>query len=224
VSQTWSIGVEEQFYYFWPWVVRNNHKKLLTAMVLLLIFFFVIRTATVLYMPITGIWLYLHEFIKSLRITCMILGAIGAYFAYFHTKSQFVAFIFSKGFQLVLYATVIISFSLGMYIAGINQEIYSVLFALVIMNLAKNPKSILSLENPVFDFLGKISYGLYMYHTIAVVIGVKIAMMVGNNSNWISYPITFILTILVSWLSYSYIEKPFLKIKNRFTTVKSGKL
>lgn len=224
VSQTWSIGVEEQFYYFWPWVVRNNHKKLLTAMVLLLIFFFVIRTATVLYMPITGIWLYLNEFIKSLRITCMILGAIGAYFTYFHTKSQFVTFIFSKGFQLVLYATVIISFSLGMYIAGINQEIYSVLFALVIMNLAKNPKSILNLENPIFDFLGKISYGLYMYHTIAVVIGVKIAMMVGNNSNWISYPITFILTILVSWLSYSYIEKPFLKIKNRFTTVKSGKL
>ena len=93
---------------------------------------------------------------------------------------------------------------------------------LILMNLAKNPNSILSLENPVFDYLGKISYGMYMYHTIAVVIGVKVAMNF-QQSDWISYPIAYILTILISALSYQYFEKPFLKIKSRFTTVNSGK-
>ena len=89
------------------------------------------------------------------------------------------------------------------------------------MNLAKNPDSILSLENSVFNYLGKISYGMYMYHTIAVVIGVKISHSFGN-SNLVSYPISYILTIIMAGLSYQYFEKPFLKIKDKFTTVKSG--
>ena len=109
----------------------------------------------------------------------------------------------------------------GVYLPGINQEVYAFIFTLILMNLAKNPASILSLENPVFNYLGKISYGMYMYHTIAVVIGVKISHSFGN-SNFVSYPISYILTIIMSGLSYQYFEKPFLKIKDRFTTVKSG--
>jgi peptidoglycan/LPS O-acetylase OafA/YrhL len=90
------------------------------------------------------------------------------------------------------------------------------------MNLAKNPNSILSLENPVFDYLGKISYGMYMYHTIAVAIGVKLAMNF-QQSNWVSYLLTFALTIIISAISYQYFEKPFLKIKEKFTTINSKK-
>ena len=62
---------------------------------------------------------------------------------------------------------------------------------------------------------------MYMYHTIAVVIGVKVAQQF-HQSNWVSYPVAFILTILISALSYQYFEKPFLKMKTKFTMVKSG--
>jgi peptidoglycan/LPS O-acetylase OafA/YrhL len=111
--------------------------------------------------------------------------------------------------------------SFGVYLPGVNQEVYSLIFTLILINLAKNPASILSLENPVFNYLGKISYGMYMYHTIAVVIGVKISHSY-NNSNFVSYPISYVLTILISMLSYEFFEKPFLRIKDKFTTVKSG--
>lgn len=222
VSQNWSIGVEEQFYYFWPWVVRQSKaSKLLLVMVIFFCFFYITRSLTVIYMPETGWWKYLNEFIKSLRITCMILGAMGAYFTYFKLNSPFVQFIFHRKFQLFLYLTLILMLSFGVYLPGVNQEVYSLIFTLITMNLAKNPATILSLENPVFNYLGKISYGMYMYHTVAVVIGVKISHSF-NNSNFVSYPISYALTILVSTLSYEYFEKPFLTLKDKFTTVKSG--
>lgn len=218
LSQNWSIGVEEQFYYFWPWVIRQTKTtRLLIVMILFFFFFYFLRSLTVLYMPEIGWWKYLNEFIKSLRITCMILGAIGAYFTYFQLDSKVIKLLFHKITQWILYLLLISSLSYGVYIKGVNQEFYALIFTLILMNLAKNPNSILSLENPVFDYLGKISYGMYMYHTIAVVIGVKIAMNF-NQSNWVSYPITYILTISISALSYQYFEKPFLKIKDRFST------
>jgi peptidoglycan/LPS O-acetylase OafA/YrhL len=222
LSQNWSIGVEEQFYYFWPWVIRQTKTtRLLLVMIVFFFFFYFLRSLTVLYMPEIGWWKYLNEFIKSLRITCMILGAIGAYFTYFQPNSQFIKILFHKITQWILYISLIGLLFFGVYIKGINQEFYALIFTLILMNLAKNPDSILSLENPVFDYLGKISYGLYMYHTIAVVIGVKIAMNF-QQSNWVSYPISNLLTISISALSYQYFEKPFLKIKSKFTTVRSG--
>ena len=222
LSQNWSIGVEEQFYYFWPWVIRQTKaSKLLIIMILIFTFFYITRSLTVLYMPENGLWKYLNEFIKSLRITCMILGAIGAYFTYFQLSSKYVQFTFHKGFQVFLYVTLILMLAFGVYLPGINQEVYALIFTLILMNLAKNPNSILSLENSIFNYLGKISYGMYMYHTIAVVIGVKISHSFGN-SNFVSYPISYILTIIMAGLSYQYFEKPFLKIKEKFTTVRSG--
>ena len=223
LSQNWSIGVEEQFYYFWPWVVKQTKtSKLLLVMIIFFFLFYITRSLTVLYLPETGWWKYLNEFIKSLRITCMILGAMGAYFTYFKLNAKFVQFIFHPRFQLLLYLTLILMLSFGVYLPGVNQEVYSLIFTLILMNLAKNPASILSLENPVFNYLGKISYGMYMYHTVAVVIGVKVSHSF-NNSNFVSYPVSYVLTIFISALSYEYFEKPFLKIKDKFTTVKSGK-
>lgn len=222
LSQNWSIGVEEQFYYFWPWVVKQTKtSRLLIVMLIFFGIFYITRSLTVLYMPETGLWKYLNEFIKSLRITCMILGAIGAYFTYFQLNSRLVQFIFRKSFQVLLYGTLILMLTFGVYLPGVNQEVYALIFTLILMNLAKNSASILNLENPIFNYLGKISYGMYMYHTIAVVVGVKISHSF-DNSNFVSYPVTYVLTILMAGLSYQYFEKPFLKIKDKFTTVKSG--
>lgn len=222
LSQNWSIGVEEQFYYFWPWVIRQTKtKRLLLVMIIFFVAIYIVRSLTVLYMSEIGWWKYLNEFIKSLRLTCMILGAIGAYFTYFQLDSKLVKLIFHRNFQIGLYVLLVGMLYFGVYLPGVNQEVYALIFTLILMNLAKNPNNILNLENPVFDYLGKITYGMYMYHTIAVVIGVKISMSY-NQSNWVSYPITYILTIIISAISYEYFEKPFLKLKDKFTTVKSG--
>jgi len=52
LSQNWSIGVEEQFYYFWPWVIRQTKKSnLLWVMIAFFVAIYLIRSLTVLFMP-----------------------------------------------------------------------------------------------------------------------------------------------------------------------------
>ena len=105
---------------------------------------------------------------------------------------------------------------------------YSVLFLIIIVNVSCNPNCILKLENKVFVVLGNISYGIYMYHmiVIAFVIGTlkMINFTVDNSftSQILVYSSTILGTILVAWLSYTYLESFFLKLKRKFTVIKSG--
>lgn len=222
MEQTWSIGVEEQFYYFWPWVVKLGKNRLLVLMIFLLVFFYVLRAIGVTLVPDGGNWKLLKSFLSSLRMTAMILGGMIAYATFFHGKSKFVKIIFHQYFQVGLWLLLIILQYFSIYFPAINQEVYSIIFAILIANLAVNPLNIVSLENPIFNYLGKISYGLYMYHLIAASVVIKYSIWYFGKSNWAIYIGTIGLTVIFASISYHFLEKPFLKIKHRFTTVKSG--
>lgn len=234
ISQSWSIGVEEQFYYFWPWVVAKIdyialRMKIWWIFLGIFIFFFLLRALGVTLIPKTGGWLYLHAFLHSLRLTCMILGAAAAYLCYYFLDSKLVRTIFSKPVQLFLWVLLLVCLSWEVYLPAINQEFYSVIFALLLMNLAVNNQSIVSLQWPVLEYLGKISYGLYMFHSIGIVIAIKICIyFVRREDIWLTdlvmYGVSIPFTLLVSALSYWLLEKPFLKLKHRFALIKSGKL
>ena len=36
IAQTWSIGIEEQFYYVWPWIVKKSTNYLKVLMTILI--------------------------------------------------------------------------------------------------------------------------------------------------------------------------------------------
>lgn len=73
-------------------------------------------------------------------------------------------------------------------------------------------------------YLGKISYGLYVYHlatmrlSLAVIAHLRIPKSVDAL---ITDSLATLLTIAVAHLSYQYFEKPFLRIKERFAVVQS---
>ena len=106
--------------------------------------------------------------------------------------------------------------------------VYSVLFLIIVMNVSLNTNSVIKIENKAFVFLGNISYGLYMYHLIVVAAFIGflkyIGFQVDNSvtSQLVVYIGVISLTIFISWLSYRYLESWFLKIKHKFTVVKSG--
>jgi peptidoglycan/LPS O-acetylase OafA/YrhL len=112
------------------------------------------------------------------------------------------------------------------YFPWINNEVYSVLFCSIIINLSSNDKSIFSLENSFFDYLGKISYGIYMYHPLCIVAAIYLlntALKGMNlNHNVMIYFLSIAFTILLSTLSYSFFESPFLKLKSAFSKIISG--
>jgi peptidoglycan/LPS O-acetylase OafA/YrhL len=91
------------------------------------------------------------------------------------------------------------------------------------MTVVKNENNY---SNNIFSRLGKYTYGMYLYHPI-ILIFVKIAFDLFNldyNSSIINFILAILslaLTIEISILSYNYIEKPFLNLKGKISTVKT---
>ncbi|MDP3557229.1 MAG: acyltransferase [Bacteroidota bacterium] len=228
IGQSWSIGVEEQFYLIWPWVVKNskNILKTLCIIIALLISIKIIVLFVFKLNPQNANLLILKNFIAMFKIESMAIGGVGAWMVF---KKKY--------FQKVLSNTVLI-FSLVAVIALIYftpstiQDgiflVYSVLFLIIILNVSLNTMSVIKIENKLFIFLGNISYGLYMYHLIVVAAFIGflkyIGFQVDNSfvSQLVVYSGAILLTILVAWLSYHYFESWFLKLKHKFTVIKSG--
>jgi peptidoglycan/LPS O-acetylase OafA/YrhL len=70
-----------------------------------------------------------------------------------------------------------------------------------------------------FAYLGRISYGLYVFHRIALDF-----TDIGFSSRWrwaANLTVPFAITLLVAAVSYRFLESPFLRLKRRFTFVPS---
>lgn len=237
LAQAWSIGIEEQFYIFWPWMVKfsKNHLKVLWGIVigLLLItnvlYLFADHAADISQASgITKVITLAYRFFAMLRISCMAIGGIGAYYLY-NLHAKVLRFIFSPYVQLITYVLVLQLMLFGVEIPCVNHEFYSLFFIIIILNLAANPDSYFSLENKVMDYLGKISYSIYMWHGIALIVGLKTAMVFNPKmddffSNAVYYVLSFAVTLGLSIASYEGFEMQFLKFKHLFAKIQSGNL
>jgi peptidoglycan/LPS O-acetylase OafA/YrhL len=84
--------------------------------------------------------------------------------------------------------------------------------ALIVATLSSRPSPI---AHPALIYLGRISYGLYMFHLTAI--------HVTKALPWPWQPLTaFLLTVAAAALSYRFLEQPFLRLKDRFTYVRSA--
>jgi peptidoglycan/LPS O-acetylase OafA/YrhL len=229
IGQTWSIGVEEQFYVLWPLIVKYS-KNVLKAL-LMVIGILVTLKAIVLILcnqiPNNAALKIIKPFLAMTKMESMAIGGIGAY--YLFNGNEKIKWLMNNGLMI---SAVIVIIGLVYLTPPIIQDaiylVYSVLFLVIILNVSSNPKSIFKLENRMFKMLGNISYGIYMYHLIVIAFvfaGLNYLGMEINDSlisQLMVYSLTIIITIFVSILSYSYFEKPFLNLKHKFTIVKSG--
>ena len=105
----------------------------------------------------------------------------------------------------------------------IRAEYISVVSLLVIMaGLVSKPL----LENRIMNYLGKISYGIYVIHPLLIFVGSWLVKSTGILSNThgghiMVFAGVITLTILLASLSYKYLEMPFLRLKDKFSVVKS---
>lgn len=230
IGQSWSIGVEEQFYLVWPLIIKFFKRPIL-AIVYVTGAYLLLKVGVVIALRFAQPeWLIvLKKFLAMSKIECMTIGGLGAYWAFFkreymlkiiyHPLIQILAII---GLPILLYFT-------PFMIQDAVHLAYSVCFLIIILNVSTNPRSLLKLENQYFDYLGKISYGVYMYHLMIIVLVVNVSMKwfgwegsIGVKENIFLYSMSIILTILVSSLSYQYFEKPFIRMKSKYTKIKSG--
>ena len=221
----WSVAVEEQFYLFWPHVIKIK-QKLLWIMLLLLVGYLALKFYA------GNLDRQLELLVIRTRFSAMILGGIGAYLVF--TKHALIRYLYARLTQVLL----LLVFGLLLLdridfksLELFQDELLSLVVCGLILNIATNPNSILKLEHPLLNYFGKISYGLYVYHLFAVVIvlkGLPEILPLQDWSPWISYPLSLglilLLTTGISHLSYRYFESYFLREKVKFSTVVIGDL
>ena len=209
----WSIGIEEQFYIIVaPLLFLVNKNKVLQFLI-----------------GLTGLYflmfhLSFFSFLKSFNMVFFFLF-FGGIVAILEEKNQLQFLKKNKIYPLITTVLVLLYFLTDTFHTTdtyIFNLITMVLFGLFIHTIAYNNVGI-QIQNKSLNYLGQISYGLYMYHVIALnavvflFLKLQIATILNDGLTIVLiYMLTFTFTFIMAHLSYKYFETYFLKLKNKF--------
>jgi peptidoglycan/LPS O-acetylase OafA/YrhL len=224
----WSLSIEEHFYLVWPLLVYLIPiKRLPWCIGILIIGAIVFRY----YIPHLyeeqqiQYALYLHTLS---RIDDILVGAL---LAWWHFKKPFQPSL-STSIRMMVYTL----FILGLFISASSNfwewGIYSVLFKKYIylavmgfwlINYLFNPKAFANFKHKnVFHYLGKISFGIYVYHNMIIDVYIsKFVKKLAIHNMMLYFICYFAFLFIISALSYELYEKYFLKLKNKFALIKT---
>jgi len=218
----WSLGVEEQFYAFYPWLIKW-FRKIGNVLAMMLVITICIKALAKLASYKTGnpFWYALAD---NTRFDAMAIGGLGAWLFKFRLPMvkrmagmKLLQLMVSVVLILALINRLLLPNTLAhMLIAVVTVMViyYAHLFDHPLINLRKNP----------IDYLGKISFGLYVYHPLAIALA---AMWLKQTDiepvirTILLFSIVILLTVLFAAFSYRYIERYFLKLKFNYAVVKS---
>ena len=228
IGQSWSIGVEEQFYLLWPLLIRKS-KNILKSILWITGTIIALKGIILLSSPFVKLdaLIVLKKFLAMSKLECMALGGLGAY-VLFNKKEEILRIIYRPISQItsVVIIPILIYFT-PTAIEDILHLLFSLSFLVIILNVANNEKSILKFENRIFQYLGRISYGFYMFHVMCIVFTIHFLDKYIGLDNDISKPqhlllygLSFLLTVAVSSLSYHIFEKAFIRLKDKYAQPK----
>ncbi|MEP7125070.1 MAG: acyltransferase [Byssovorax sp.] len=209
----WSLAVEEQFYLFWPWIVRATRGWLFPVSAALLLFA-ADQAAEQGYLsgiaPASGL---AHRMIASLA-TPILLGAVLAY-ALDRPRSFAVATRLlghRASAPLAFLAVVALLVADGPPLVVVHVA----LVLLVGACCARPDHGLTRLTDAApLRWIGTVSYGVYLLH-VSTITAWKWLL----PAAWVAAPLVFTLSLAASLAlagaSYRWFERPFLKLGDRF--------
>lgn len=223
----WSLGVEEQFYSFWPWIVKKSKSILKTTTILCIAL--IVLKCILRYIDIRtneGNMSFPYKILDTTRFQCMLIGAIGA-ILYFQNNNLLIRITNNLITQsiswIVIFLIAINKFHLASFI---DHELISVVTVFLIMGQITKSNRIVNLDTSFFDFIGKISYGIYVIHPLIIFYLSEVMVFSNKNSifNYLAvYVSVFLTTIILAQLSYTFFEKRFLVLKEKYSTISSDR-
>lgn len=228
----WSIGVEEQFYWFWPAVLKLFPKHLPRILIALV----VVKTATVVWLgqllvvnpgPAVGALAFLRTLYTwtFLPIEYMAIGGLGAD-AVFHRRDALLRFALHPWVERVNLFVLLPSVFVVRF--GIPPLLIGMIFLVLILNVACNERSLVRLDDRFHRHAGDLSYGVYMYHPLvlfAVLAGLRACSAILGRPVLLHlalYALVLGATYVISLLSFHTFEGFFLRLKKRFAVVESS--
>jgi len=224
----WSLAVEEQFYLWFPQVIRKNINK--TIIILIFICFFIslikildfhsnLRDYTTFY-----ITYQLTKNLDGILMGCIM--ALATYKGYIPVK-----FIDNNKLFLNLLSCVIIVFFVN-NMAGIshkyfNNTISSFFIGLIVLSNTAESKDFVFkfLNNKFLAYIGVLSYSIYVWQQLFMIPPNKLLVEAGrfpissdvyDKFFFIYFPCNFIFLGLFSLASYYFYEKKFLALKIKY--------
>ncbi|REG98607.1 acyltransferase family protein [Flavobacterium aquicola] len=215
----WSIGIEEQFYLFIaPLFFLLPSKKTLPFLALFTgVYFAVFFSESIPFLSDYKMFFFYFSFSGI----CSIL-LLKPVFSEILQKSR-----------ILIFAVFLIYLSTSLFSDNLSKPIYHlfsmILFGLTIGSLSTKP--IAFLENKPLNYLGNISYGIYVFHAIAMQFAGLLYLKLNIHSKLpavlsilLFNILVLAITIIVSHFSYTYYESYFLGLKHKFRVQKANQI
>ena len=219
----WTIAVEEQFYLFWGTCMYFFQQRILQLIMMLLL----------IYLIYSG--LYIAGIVHAIYFNplhYLVNFASGIFLAYAHLNGHRLfqrLGLLPQWFWRLFY----ILFFFGMFYFRENnipawayilrQAIFAACFLLILFDQCFNPHRLFNAgKNKLVNYFGKISYGLYCWHGVAITAMLKLSYTLQHKETtftiFIVFPLCCLLfTVALSVISYELFESRFLKLKRYFS-------
>lgn len=223
----WCVSIEEQFYLFWPSTMRRLSE---CGMIVAAVIMLVIANVTRWYLAVHHTWeskLWCNTFVQLDAIALGIIIAVLLAGRAPRLSPLLRSALLVGGFTCIALAgsyfrikadpLTVERVLLGYPVAALGAV------ALFLAALRPNLAPQVSLVSRPFVYLGRISYGLYVFHVCGLMISDYTVHNQGASLGryLIRVTVGFAATVVLAAISYHWLESPFLTLKQRFTHVLS---
>ena len=225
VAHLWSLAVEEQFYLIWPWLIILINRKWLPYVIGL----FMIVGISSNYVFINAGW-----WVQIFTPACFDAFAIGGFLSFVVAYRHDIIQKIEPWFRYIFIAVIsLFLFQVFDYSLLPARTIHSLLTVCIIYYcLFKNNNKIFNyiLDNKWLKIMGKVSYGVYLYHLFIPELWMWINKQFNNRGIDLLWnkampqeiePLWFFIQkfsvlMLLCLISWTFIEKPINKLKRHF--------
>jgi peptidoglycan/LPS O-acetylase OafA/YrhL len=216
------VSIEEQFYLLWPPIVRElSRDQLVFAAITMLLLSNTMRIVMVaIHAGPHSVWCNTLCRMDPIALGILVAAVLHGRIPNFSITTR-LGMLFCGTLPVVLIAnywniTVPESLEWVPTLIGVHVvAISSMLITLAALGISARPHA-------AFLYLGKISYGLYVYHALGMVLTHKFFPL-GTHFRQLVFheALAFVITLLLASTSYALLEKPFLQLKKRFERIDS---